>query len=106
MNICDCCTHVWENILPISGQLVKKHSAEDIVNCMLSFPKGTKYTVLAPLLPREGRSIAEQLDIDLKQGFTRVEVNREVMRIEDFLQQVPAEGKTKYLLTDRPYDGR
>ena len=70
---------------------------------MLSFPKGTKYTVLAPLLPREGRSIAEQLDIDLKQGFTRVEVNREVMRIEDFLQQVPAEGKQQniYLLIDR-----
>lgn len=82
---------------------MKKHSAEDIVNCMLSFPKGTKYTVLAPLLPREGRSIAEQLDIDLKQGFTRVEVNREVMRIEDFLQQVPAEGKQQniYLLIDR-----
>ena len=94
---------VGKTYSPISGQLVKKHSAEDIVNCMLSFPKGTKYTVLAPLLPREGRSIAEQLDIDLKQGFTRVEVNREVMRIEDFLQQVPAEGKKQniYLLIDR-----
>lgn len=94
---------VGKTYSPISGQVVKKHSAEDIVNCMLSFPKGTKYTVLAPLLPREGRSIAEQLDIDLKQGFTRVEVNREVMRIEDFLQQVPAEGKQQniYLLIDR-----
>ena len=94
---------VGKTYSPISGQLVKKHSAEDIVNCMLSFPKGTKYTVLAPLLPREGRSIAEQLDIDLKQGFTRVEVNREIMRIEDFLQQVPAEGKKQniYLLIDR-----
>ena len=94
---------VGKTYSPISGQVVKKHSAEDIVNCMLSFPKGTKYTVLAPLLPREGRSIAEQLDIDLKQGFTRVEVNREVMRIEDFLQQVPAEGKKQniYLLIDR-----
>lgn len=55
---------VGKTYSPISGQVVKKHSAEDIVNCMLSFPKGTKYTVLAPLLPREGRSIAEQLDID------------------------------------------
>ncbi len=94
---------VGKTYSPISGQVVKKHSAEDIVNCMLSFPKGTKYTVLAPLLPREGRSIAEQLDIDLKTGIYACEVNREVMRIEDFLQQVPAEGKKQniYLLIDR-----
>ena len=88
---------------PVSGQEVKKNTTEDVVQCMLSYSKGTRFTVLAPLLPREGRSIAEQLDIDLKQGFTRVEVNREVMRIEDFLQQVPAEGKQQniYLLIDR-----
>ena len=73
---------------PVSGQLVKKHSAEDIVNCMLSFPQGTKFTVLAPILPQEGRTLMEQLDIDMKQGFARVEVNREIMRIEDYLIQL------------------
>lgn len=31
---------VGKTYSPISGQVVKKHSAEDIVNCMLSFPKG------------------------------------------------------------------
>lgn len=34
---------------PVSGELVKKDSPEDIVNCMLSYPKGTKYTVLTLL---------------------------------------------------------
>ena len=58
---------------PISGQLVKKHSIDDIVNCMLSFPKGTKYTVLTPMMPREGRTLLQQLEMDLKQGFTRIE---------------------------------
>ena len=42
---------------PVSGQLVKKHSTDDVVRCMLSFPKGTKYTVLTPVLLREGRSL-------------------------------------------------
>ena len=74
---------------PISGQLVKKHTAEDIVQCMLDFPQGTKFTVLAPLTLREGRTMKEQLDIDMKQGFVRVEVNRKVMRIEDYLQTLP-----------------
>lgn len=44
---------------------------------MLSFPKGTKYTVLTPMMPREGRTLLQQLEMDLKQGFTRIEVNRE-----------------------------
>ena len=66
---------------PVSGQLVKKHSTDDVVRCMLSFPKGTKYTILTPVLLREGRSLLEQLNIALKQGFTRIEVNREIVRM-------------------------
>ena len=42
---------VGKTFSPISGQEVKKHSAEDIVKCMLEYPEGTKYTVLAPILP-------------------------------------------------------
>ena len=94
---------VGKTYSPISGQLVKKHSIEDIVNCMLSFPKGTKYTVLTPMMPREGRTLLQQLEMDLKQGFTRIEVNREIVRIEDYLQQTAAEDKKQniYLLVDR-----
>ena len=94
---------VGKTYSPVSGQLVKKHSIEDIVNCMLSFPKGTKYTVLTPIMPREGRTLTQQLEMDFKQGFTRMEVNREIVRIEDFLQQAPAEDKKQniYLLVDR-----
>lgn len=94
---------VGKTYSPISGQLVKKHSIEDIVNCMLSFPKGTKYTVLTPIMPREGRTLTEQLEMDFKQGFTRMEVNREIVRIEDYLKETPAEDKKQniYLLVDR-----
>lgn len=95
---------VGKTYSPVSGQLVKKHSMEDIVNCMLEFPKGTRYTVLAPLLPREGRTPTEQLEMDFKQGFTRIEVNREMKRIDDFLQQ-PDAAETPanriFLLVDR-----
>ena len=62
---------VGKTYSPVSGQLVKKHTAEDIVNCMLSFPEGTKFTVLAPVHLQEGRTLMEQLDIDMKQGFAR-----------------------------------
>lgn len=83
---------------PISGALVKKDSPEDIVNCMLSYPAGTRYTVLAPLLPRDGRTRAEQIEMDMKQGFTRLEVNEEMVRIEDYQEQADDQ---IYLLIDR-----
>ena len=54
---------------------------------MLSYPKGTRYTVLTPILPREGRTVAEQIDMDMKQGFTRLEVNGEMIRIEEYTYQ-------------------
>ena len=76
---------VGRTFSPVSGQEVKKHSVEDIVNCMLSFDKGTKYTVLTPILPREGRSLQDMLSSYMKQGFVRIESNRKVIRIEDYL---------------------
>jgi excinuclease ABC, A subunit len=92
---------------PVSGQEVKKHTVEDVVQCMLSYSTGTRFTVLAPLYLRSGRTLAEQLDISLKQGFTRLEVDGEIVRIEDFLQQETAAGcpdkpeRQLYLLIDR-----
>ena len=92
---------------PISGQEVKKHSTEDIVQCMLSYTKGTRFTVLAPILIREGRTLLQQLDSDFKQGFSRIEVNGEVVRIEDFMQElgkdtsISTSTHTIYLLIDR-----
>lgn len=89
---------VGKTFSPVSGQEVKKHSAEDIVKCMLEHPEGTRYTVLAPILLREDRTLQQQLEIDMKQGFTRLEVNGEMMRIDEYK---PKTGDTVFLLIDR-----
>ncbi len=83
---------------PVSGEEVKKHSVEDIVNCMLQYPEGTRYMVLTRILLREGRSLKQQLEIDLKQGFNRIEVNGETVRMEEY---EPKENDEVYLLVDR-----
>ena len=90
---------------PVSGQLVKKHTTDDLVACMNSFSEGTRFTVLCPVTLRGDRTLKEQLAIDLQQGFTRVELNGEVMRIEDFLaaqgdEPLPA-GSTLLKVIDR-----
>ncbi|MCQ2196074.1 MAG: hypothetical protein MJZ60_00950, partial [Bacteroidaceae bacterium] len=64
---------------PISGMEVRKHSTEDVVNCMLSHPEGERFMVLC----RPKMS----LEMLIQNGFTRIYVHHEVMLIEDYLQQ-------------------
>ena len=79
---------VGKTYSPVTGQLVKKHDTEDIVACMRSYTPGTRFTVLAPLVVRDGRTLQEQLTVAMQQGFARVEVKGEVMRIEEVLEKV------------------
>ena len=89
---------VGHTFSPVSGREVKKHTPEDIVNCMLEHPEGTRYTVLAPIVLREGRTLAQQLDTCQKEGFTRLEVNGQMTRIDEY---TPQDGDTVFLLIDR-----
>lgn len=89
---------IGKTFSPISGQEVKKHSAEDIVKCMLQYPKDTRYTVLAPILLREDRTMQQQLEVDMKQGFNRLEVNGEMVRIDEYK---PNAKDMVFLLIDR-----
>lgn len=70
---------------PISGEEVRKHGVDDIVARMQSFDEGTRFLVLTRIRMPEGRTLIEQLDMYMKQGFTRVERNKKVERIEDLL---------------------
>ena len=89
---------VGHTFSPVSGQEVKKHSVEDIVNCMTEQEEGTRFTVLAPVVTREGRSLSQQIELDQKQGFNRLEVNGKPLRIEEYAWK---EGDVVFLLVDR-----
>ncbi len=86
---------------PVSGKEVKKHTTDDIVECMLSYPEGTRFMVMTPLIARSGRSVEEQLDIDLKTGFLRIEVDGELVKIADYLAREKKDGKQICLVIDR-----
>ena len=70
---------------PISGKLVKKHQVIDVVNFIMALEKGTVVYIAAPLLLPENRMLAEHLNILMQQGFYRILVNGEVVKIEDFI---------------------
>ena len=82
---------VGKTYSPVSGQEVKKNSIEDIVNCVLGFSEGTKFVVLAPLHVVEGRTLRKQLEMEIQQGFVRLWYKNDFIRIDEFLEQQPAE---------------
>ena len=83
---------------PVSGKLVKKDNPEDLLECMKSRPEGTRFMLLAPIPARKGRTLEEQLQIYLQQGFTRIVLNKEIIRIEEY---TPKKGDVPTLLIDR-----
>ena len=68
---------------PISGVEVKKHQLSDVTDFIFSFPEGTKGILLAPFVLSSGRTMTEQLSIFQKQGYSRIEVDGEIMKIEE-----------------------
>ena len=86
---------------PISGQEVKKHSTEDIVSCIQQYQKGTKFVVMAPIHPVEGRTMEKQLQMYVQNGYARIFANGEFLRIEDYEVQDNHQPHDLYLVIDR-----
>ncbi len=87
---------------PVSGELVKKHQVEDVVNCTLGYPDGTRFALLTRLVIPGERDLKTHLQILQKEGFPRVEIEGRFVAIEDLLatDEVP-EAETVRLVIDR-----
>ncbi|MDE5570489.1 MAG: excinuclease ABC subunit A, partial [Prevotella sp.] len=90
---------------PISGQEVKKHSTEDIIECTRQYAPGTKYVVMAPIHLAEGRTLEQQFRLYVQNGYARMAVDGNIMRIDDYLNSdtnhSQDNGSQLYLVIDR-----
>jgi excinuclease ABC subunit A len=87
---------------PISGQEVKKHTIEDVLTLITSYPEGTKIAIASPIVLAEGRSLKTQLNIYMKEGYSRVVSDGKFYRIEDMLEKDESPTPSDYeLLVDR-----
>lgn len=71
---------------PVSGQEVKRHSTEDILHCVETYQEGTRFMVLAPLHVADNRTVRQQLEMGLQEGYSRILIDGEVIRIDDYLE--------------------
>ena len=68
---------------PISGNIVKRHLISDVLEYINSHDDGKKLMILAPIDLSTQKSLKKLLGMLLQQGFSRVEVKGEILRIED-----------------------
>jgi excinuclease ABC subunit A len=77
---------VGKTISPVSGKEVIRHTVTDVVNFIFSFPENTRIMILSPLRPKNGRSVLQEAELLMQQGFSRIEVEEEVKRIDELLK--------------------
>lgn len=92
---------VGKTISPVSGREVRKHSVDSIVDELLSLPSGTRMAVLAPLVIPEGRTPAVQLDVYVKEGYSRLEKDGEFVDIDAAATRIKKSTRGWHLLIDR-----
>lgn len=68
---------------PISNEAVTKDSVSDILDQIKSYEEGTKLIVLAPIHIDQNRSIDKILALFEQQGYARIQVNGEIVRINE-----------------------
>lgn len=94
---------IGKTFSPVSGEEVKRHTVEDVINKIKTFSEGTRFVVLAPITKNENRSLSQQLSMLLQQGYTRVLYTGDFERIEDLLEHIDEETKEDdiYTVIDR-----
>lgn len=79
-------SRIGKTFSPISGNEVKRHTVEDVIEKVSTFSKGTKFYILAPLHLNNERTIHEQLEMEIQQGYARIFMKGEMQRIDDWLE--------------------
>lgn len=93
---------VGHTFSPVSGLEVRKHGIEDMVKTALSYPMGTRMAVLIDIKVPENRTFDQQLDIYLKEGYSRLEKDGTFISIADLRNDGTPESSEGYrLLIDR-----
>lgn len=77
---------IGRTISPVSGEEVKKHSVNDIIEAASALSPGTRLAIAAPIHIPEGRKAATQLDVYLKGGYSRlIDADGNFISIADIL---------------------
>jgi excinuclease ABC subunit A len=75
-------TRIGKTYSPVSGEVVRKDRPTDVVDYIRTLADGTKLLLLAPVHLEEGRRMSDKIKALAQQGYSRVQVDGEVVRID------------------------
>ncbi len=88
---------IGKTISPVSGKEVKRHSVTDVVNFIESLPEKTRLLITSNMNIRDKRKIKDQLSVLMQQGFTRIYLDDNMIKIEKAMDQLESFKKIKTL---------
>lgn len=76
---------IGKTISPVSGQVVKRDNVSNVLDFLNSFDENTRIIIASPLKTKNGRTILQEAELLMQQGFTRIEANNEIIKIEELV---------------------
>lgn len=90
---------------PISGEKVTRHQPHDVLNFIQNRNLEERYLILSPLVYNTKINVKEELEYLLKEGYLRLYIKNNAIRIEEALEDGSLLNEVKsgncYLLVDR-----
>ncbi len=86
---------------PSCGKPIQRQTVQEIVDAMLELPEGARFSVLAPVVRARKGEHARLLEDLRKGGFTRVNVDGEILDLEEDIQLAPKRRHSIDVYVDR-----
>ena len=94
-------SRIGKTFSPVSGNQVKRDNVNDVAIFINALAPETKILVLAPIKKKADKPLKKQLELLAQQGFTRIQQNGIVQKIEDFVAAKFSEKEQIYIVVDR-----
>ncbi|WP_203295631.1 excinuclease ABC subunit UvrA [Luteirhabdus pelagi] len=76
-------TRIGRTYSPVSGKEVKKDTVTDVINFVKTLPEREKLLLVAPIHLEEGRTMKNKVQALAQQGYARVKLKNEVLRMDE-----------------------
>lgn len=95
-------SRIGKTYSPVTNTQVKKHTSNDVLQCINSYADGTRFAIVSPIILPDGRALETQLDILLKGGYSRLVHKGQFVQISERIQSCNDININEYdLLVDR-----
>lgn len=92
---------VGKTYSPISGKLVKRNTVSDVVDFVSTLSNETRCLILSKIIVPKDRTLEKYLELLNQQGFARILVNNQVVKISEFDTKKIKKTDVIFLLIDR-----